>query len=105
MTFFHRGWKIYFDYPPIPDRRFDYQASDPDGDGYPVAFGRNVAECKADIDRILEERADERLSDPDEHVYGRMEESRTIWQLRIAYACVGLAIFLMVYFGAQELLR
>lgn len=55
----HRGWKIYLDYPPIPDRRFDYQASDPDGDGEPVAYGRTVEDCIADIERILDEREDE----------------------------------------------
>lgn len=55
----HRGWKIYSENPPIPDRRFDYQASDPNGDGEPVATGRTIAECKADIDRIFAEREDE----------------------------------------------
>jgi hypothetical protein len=56
----HRGWKIYFEYPPIPIRDYDYLASDPNGDGEPVANGRTIEECKADIDRILEEREDAR---------------------------------------------
>jgi hypothetical protein len=55
----HRGWKIYFEPPPIPMRQFDYQASDPNGDGEPNAYGRTRDECKAEIDRIIEEREDE----------------------------------------------
>jgi len=60
----HRGWHIYFEYPPIPLRQFDYQASDPNGDGEPVAYGSTIEECKAEIDRILEEREDERTGVP-----------------------------------------
>jgi hypothetical protein len=40
-------------------RQFDYQASDPNGDGEPNAYGRTRDECKAEIDRIIEEREDE----------------------------------------------
>lgn len=54
----YKGWTIYFDPPPIPIRDFDYRASDPNGDGEPVASGRTLDECRADIDRILEERED-----------------------------------------------
>lgn len=51
----HRGWAIRLEYPPIPIRDFDYIASDPNGDGEPVANGATVEACKADIDRILDE--------------------------------------------------
>ena len=54
----HRGWRITFEYPPIPVRQFDYVASDPNGDGAPVAYGETVDQCKAEIDRILTEGED-----------------------------------------------
>jgi hypothetical protein len=52
----HRGWTIHYDPPPIPIRNCDYQATDPNGDGEPNAYGRTVEECRAEIDAILEER-------------------------------------------------
>lgn len=55
----HKGWTIHFEYPPIPIRDFDYVASDPNGDGGPIAHGETIEACKADIDRILYEREDD----------------------------------------------
>lgn len=57
----HRGWTITFEYPPIPIRDFDYIASDPNGDGCPVANGATIDACKEAIDQILLEREEDFL--------------------------------------------
>ena len=47
-----------FEYPPIPDRRFDWSAVTEDYDlGSPIGHGATKAEAVADLLEQLEERA------------------------------------------------
>ncbi len=52
----HRGFDIHFEFPPIPIREFDYIATDPNGEGEMIAHGETVEDCKADIDRHIEDK-------------------------------------------------
>lgn len=57
--FHYRGFRIHFEYPPIPIRTHDWIAVDDNADGKVVANGRTMHECKEDVDRYLEELEDE----------------------------------------------
>jgi len=59
MTEQYRGYTISLEYPPIPIRDFDWIATDPNGEGEMIAHGETVAECKADIDRHIEDIDDD----------------------------------------------
>lgn len=55
---FRRGPKIVssFIYPPIPDRRFDWSATEEDYEpGCPVGYGRTEEEAIADLREQLED--------------------------------------------------
>lgn len=53
----YRCFEIHFEYPPIPIREMDYLAYDPnDPEGGYVANGATVDECKAGIDRHIEDK-------------------------------------------------
>lgn len=53
VTHYHRGWRIDYDPPPIPDRRWDWAFSHPDYDGPgDPRFGQaaTLEAAKAEID-------------------------------------------------------
>lgn len=50
----HRGWRISFDFPPVPFREFDWSATHPDYDPTPV-----YADGPAGDDRIVHGRTRE----------------------------------------------
>lgn len=50
----YRGWLISHDPPPIPDRRHDWQATDPDTDGETVTAA-TYDELLAEIDERIAE--------------------------------------------------
>lgn len=54
----YRGFRIHYEYPPIPARQFDWLAVDDNADGLVVANGATIEECRADVDRYIEENAD-----------------------------------------------
>jgi hypothetical protein len=58
----HRGWSISFDYPPIPDRRFDWSATHPDYDGDDddrYVHGATIDAVKAEIDAWYDENGED----------------------------------------------
>jgi hypothetical protein len=61
----YRGWEIHFEYPPIPVRDFDWQASHKDYDGAPDAndnrlvHGSTLEAVKAEIDAWIEEHSED----------------------------------------------
>lgn len=61
-----------YDPKPIPIRRFDWEASDSDGDeNSPIGFGATKADALIDLtEKLLEQRQDDR-----EH-YGDIEEQK-----------------------------
>jgi hypothetical protein len=59
MTEQYRGLDCHYSLTQIPDRRFDWIATDPNGEGEVLAYGATFAECKADIDRHIEDIDDE----------------------------------------------
>lgn len=52
----YRGFVLYYEYPPIPMRQFDWIAVDENSDGLVVANGKTIEECRADVDRYIEEQ-------------------------------------------------
>lgn len=50
----YRGFRIYYDPPPIPMRQFDWQAQHEENEEH-MCYGKTLADCKADIDRWHEE--------------------------------------------------
>lgn len=59
-----------FEYPPIPDRRFDWSAIDTDtycGEGCPIGWGSTEAEAIADLMEQIEDGLDAELI-PDSNV-------------------------------------
>jgi hypothetical protein len=50
--------RTHYEFPPIPDRRFDWSAIDRDtydGEGCPIGWGRTEAEAIADLLEQIEE--------------------------------------------------
>lgn len=64
-TVIYGDWSIHYDPPPAPWRGLDYTYTHKDYDGAPdsgdkrCGWAGSVAECKADIDEIEAEAADE----------------------------------------------
>jgi hypothetical protein len=70
----YRGYRIHYDPPPIPDRRFDWHFAHENFDGAPDAGDHrhgdaaSLEEAKAEIDDMIEDEADAYPPGAPEHI-------------------------------------